>query len=129
MNTNVFRNQASTVQKIQMISSLRITTKDEAAAFLRAIAAINEQIAAVLQRSSMADLAERNKAKNTAPAPTPTPNKIPEEPKEAVPVNISDEDEHTDDDAQARKEQLLAAVKKAKKEEKEEKEEKENLPF
>ena len=124
MNTNVFRNQASPVQKIQMISSLRITTKDEAAAFLRAIASINEQIAAVLQRSSMADLAERNKAKT--PAPTPTPNKIPEEPKEAVPVNISDEDEHTEDDAQARKEQLLAAVKKAKKEEKDEKE---NLPF
>lgn len=126
MNTHVFRNQASTVQKIQMISSLRITTKDEAAAFLRAIASINEQIAAVLQRSSMADLAERNKAKT--PAPTPTPNKIPEEPKEAVPVNISDEDEHTEDDAQARKEQLLAAVKKAKPK-KEEKEEKENLPF
>ena len=46
----MYRGQTTTQQKIQAITTLRITTKAEAIAFLRAISNIELQIAAILQR-------------------------------------------------------------------------------
>ena len=56
----MFRGQTTTQQKIQAITTLRITTKAEAIAFLRAISNIEIQIADILQRSNMQDIAARN---------------------------------------------------------------------
>lgn len=110
--TNVYRNYTSTQQKIQMISQLRITTREEAVAFLRAVASINEQIAGVLQRDSLNELAARNRK-----APTPV-----EEQQAAVEVqatetvtetpNFEAEETHTEADVTARLKQLQKAKKK-----------------
>ena len=56
----MFRGQTTTQQKIQAITTLRITTKAEAIAFLRAISNIEIQIADIIQRSNMQDIAARN---------------------------------------------------------------------
>lgn len=56
----MYRGQTTTMQKIQAVSSLRINTREEAIAFLRAIADVNNQIAAILQRQNMQELAVKN---------------------------------------------------------------------
>ena len=112
--THVFRNQATTKQKIQMISSLQITTKEEAVVFLRAIARINEQIANVLYRSTMSEIASKNRPTVNHTTPAPTPAYVPE-PKEPTPVVIEEEETHTEGEAESRVEQLKKAVAKASK--------------
>lgn len=98
-----------------MISSLQITTKEEAVVFLRAIARINEQIANVLYRSTMSEIASKNRpAVNPTPPTTPTTAYVPE-PKEPTPVVIEEEETHTESDAESRVEQLKKAVAKASK--------------
>ena len=107
-----YRGQTTTTQKIQAIATLRITTKAEAIAFLRAISNIEIQIADVLQRSNMQDVAARNqtivpiaeakKEQETVVAP--------EQPE--LPLNFEDEVEHTEDQKKKRVAKLKKAVKK-----------------
>lgn len=111
--TNVYRNYSSTQQKIAMLNTLRITTREEAIAFLRGVANINAQIAEVLQRDSLRNLAAANRArvaeqpKNEEVAPViPVETAVVSE----EPV-FKDEESHTKEEADAR----VAQLKKAKK--------------
>lgn len=104
-----YRGQTTTTQKIQAISTLRITTKAEAIAFLRAISNIELQIADVLQRSNMQDVAARNQsikpieeAKEIQEAPV-----APEQPE--LPLNFEEEETHTEE----QKNKLISKLKKA----------------
>lgn len=107
-----YRGQTTTQQKIQAITTLRITTKAEAIAFLRAISNIEIQIADILQRSNMQDVAARNQtikpieeakvAQEVAVAPE----------QQELPLNFDDEEEHTEDQKKSRVAKLKKATKK-----------------
>lgn len=107
----MYRGQTTTMQKIQAVSSLRITTREEAIAFLRAIADVNNQIAAILQRQNMQELAVRNS--------TPPVVKEAEEVQEVEPVvetpaeeaPFEEEGGHTEE----QKKSLLDKLRKANK--------------
>lgn len=111
----VYRNQTPTIAQIQMMSRMRITTAQEAVAFLRAIAPLNEQVAYVLQRSSLreqqaanaADMATRKVEDTPAPAPVVTP----EPEKTFVPEDLSSDEGFSDSEI----EEKVAKLKKAKK--------------
>lgn len=104
----IYRGQTTTQEKIQAISTIRITTKAEAIAFLRAISNINLQIADILQRQEIAAVGTRNqtiKPIEEAKAIQDTP--VVEEEKETV--SFDDEEEHTE----SQKEERVAKLKKA----------------
>lgn len=107
-----YRGQTTTQQKIQAITTLRITTKAEAIAFLRAISNIELQIADVLQRSNMQEVAARNQivkpieeAKEVQETPV-----VPEQPE--LPLNFEEEETHTEDQKKTRVAKLKKATKK-----------------
>lgn len=103
----IYRGQTTTQEKIQAISTIRITTKAEAIAFLRAISNINLQIADILQRQEIAAVGTRNqtiKPIEEAKAVQDTP--VVEE-KETV--SFDNEEEHTE----SQKEERVAKLKKA----------------
>lgn len=107
----MYRGQTTTMQKIQAVSSLRITTREEAIAFLRAIADVNNQIAGILQRQNMQELAVKNS--------TPPVVKEAEEVQEVEPVvetsaeeaPFEEEEGHTEE----QKKSLLDKLRKANK--------------
>ena len=108
----MYRGQTTTQQKIQAITTLRITTKAEAIAFLRAVSNIELQIADIIQRSNMQDIAARNQvvvpveeAKEEQAAPV-----TPEQPE--LPLNFEEEEEHTEEQKKTRIEKLKKATKK-----------------
>lgn len=114
-----YRNQTPTLTQIQMMSRMRITTAQEAVAFLRAVAPLNEQVAYVLQRSSLreqqainnADMASRQQ-----PTPTPTPvtstvSSLAEDDKTFVPEDLSSDEGYSDTEVEAK----VAKLKKARK--------------
>lgn len=108
----MYRGQTTTQQKIQAITTLRITTKAEAIAFLRAISYIELQIADILQRSNMQDIAARNQvvapveeAKVEQAAPV-----APEQ--QELPLNFEDEEEHTEEQKKTLVEKLKKAINK-----------------
>lgn len=104
----IYRGQTTTQQKIQAISTLRITTKAEAIAFLRAISNIELQIADVLQRANMQDLAARNQTIKPIEEPAPVKDEpVLEQPE--LPLDFAEEETHTEE----QKESLLAKLKKA----------------
>ncbi len=107
-----YRGQTTTQQKIQAITTLRITTKAEAIAFLRAISNIELQIADVLQRSNMQEIAARNQtvkpieeAKEVQETPV-----VPEQPE--LPLTFDEEEVHTEDQKKTRVAKLKKATKK-----------------
>lgn len=117
----VYRNQTNTMTQIVNLSHIRITTTQEAVAFLRAIQPLNEQVASVLQRSALRAQQQINKAQTVsrpAPAPVqaPAPDPEPEKPFEAE--NLSDEEGFSDKEV----EEKVAKLKKAKRESKSKKE-------
>ena len=81
MNPNVYRGYTPTMQQITMLSRMRITTPQEAVAYLRATQALNEQVAYVLQQASLRAQQQVNReitpAPTPAPAPAPTPAPAP----------------------------------------------------
>lgn len=107
-----YRGQTTTQQKIQAITTLRITTKAEAIAFLRAISNIEIQIADILQRSNMQDVAARNQVV----VPVAEAKKVQETPvapeQQELPLNFEDEEEHTTDQKKSRVAKLKKATKK-----------------
>ena len=113
-----YRNQTPTLTQIQMMSRMRITTAQEAVAFLRAAAPLNEQVAYVLQRSSLreqqainnADMASR---RTPTPEPTPTPvvSSLAEDDKTFVPEDLSSDEGYSDTEVEAK----VAKLKKARK--------------
>lgn len=106
----MYRGQQTTQQKIAAIAQLRITTKAEAIAFLRAISNIEVQIADILQRSEIADVSARNqtiKPIEEAVAVQSTP--VVEEPDEPM---FEDKEEHTESEKETRVAKLKKATKK-----------------
>lgn len=117
----VYRNQTNTMTQIVNLSHIRITTTQEAVAFLRAIQPLNEQVAAVLQRSALRVQQQINKAQIAAapapaPAPEPTPAPEPDKPFEAE--DLSNDEGFSDKEV----EEKVAKLKKAKRESKSKKE-------
>ena len=108
-----YRGQTTTQQKIQAITTLRITTKAEAIAFLRAISNIELQIADVLQRSNMQEIAARNQTvkpiEEAKAAQEPAPV-APEQ--QELPLNFEEEEAHTEDQKKTRVAKLKKATKK-----------------
>lgn len=110
----VYRNQTPTLTQIQMMGQMRITTAQEAVAFLRALAPLTEQVAYVLQRSSLreqrainaADMASRK-----APVETPAPTPVVEPEKTFVPEDLSSDEGYSDTEVEDKVQKLKAARK------------------
>lgn len=114
----IYRNQTDTMTMIVNLSHIRITTTQEAVAFLRAIQPLNEQVAAVLQRSSIKAQQAVNRA--TAPAPQKVEEKvshIPEPNKPFEPETFSTDEDYSDREI----EEKVAKLKKANESKSEEK--------
>lgn len=106
----LYRGQTSTMQKIQAVSTLRITTREEAIAFMRAISNINLQVADILQRQNMQAISAKNNAR--AAEELKKVEKVQEAPapvEEEEPVVFEEGEEHTEE----QKENLLKKLKKA----------------
>ena len=106
-----YRNQTNTITQITNLSHIRITTVQEAVAFLRAIQPLQEQVASVLQRSSVVAQREINKAQVPAPAPAPAPTPVEEPQKVFVPEDLTTEEGFSDSEVEAK----VAKLKKARK--------------
>lgn len=107
-----YRGQTTTQQKIQAITTLRITTKAEAIAFLRAISNIEIQIADILQRSNMQDVAARNQTiKPIEEAKEVQAASVAPEQQE-LPLNFEEDENHTEDQKKSRVAKLKKATKK-----------------
>lgn len=108
----VYRNQTNTIQLITNLSHIRITTVQEAVAFLRAIQPLQDQVAYVLQRYSLRSQQDINKAQAT-PIPEPTPVKTVEEPKPVfVPEDVTTEEGFSESEVEAKVAKLKKASKK-----------------
>lgn len=103
----LYRNQTNTMTQIQLLSQMRITTTQEAIAFLRAMRPINDQIAGVLQRGALAQqhLVNRQSAVDTMPAPQPTAPE-PAQDKPFEPEQLNEETGYSEADTNARISQL-----------------------
>ena len=109
----VYRNQTPTMTQIVNLSHLRITTVQEAVAFLRAVQPLNEQVASVLQRSSLQAQQAINKAQTIARPIPQEPVKVvePEPEKSFEPENLSTDEGYSDKEV----EEKVTKLKKAKK--------------
>ena len=107
----VYRNQTNTISLITNLSHIRITTVQEAVAILRAIQPLQEQVASVLQRSSVIAQREINRAQAPTPAPAPQPTIVEEPAKVFVPEDVTTEEGFSESEVEAK----VAKLKKAKK--------------
>ena len=123
-----YRNQTSTITKINMIANLKITTTQEAVAFLRAIANVNMQIAQVLQNSSLKEQQLINHLHTMSSPTPPQPEPVTPTPAKDLEPEVFTEEKSSEDEVEDKinklKEARLAnlakarAAKKAKKESK-----------
>lgn len=107
----LYRNQTDTITLITNLSHIRITTVQEAVAFLRAIQPLQTQVAEVLQRSSVRIQQDINRSQAPAPAPTPEPTPVVEAPKVFVPEDLTTEEGFSESEI----EEKVAKLKKARK--------------
>lgn len=107
----MYRGQTTTQQKIQAITSLRITSKAEAIAFLRAISNIEIQIADVLQRSNMQEVAANNQTVRPIEEAV-VAQEVVEEAKPEEQLSFDDEETHTEEQKTSRLAKLRRAAKK-----------------
>jgi len=114
----VYRNQTNTMSQITQLSHLRITNTQEAVAFLRAIQPLQEQVAFVLQKKSLADQQALNRMVAPAPAPAPEPTPVVEPEKKFEAEDLSSDEGYSEAEVEARVEKLKKAKAKTKKEEK-----------
>lgn len=115
----LYRNQTNTLTQISMLSRMRITTTQEAVAYLRASAMLDTQVAEVLQRASLREQqlinqANRQQVQQTQqtqaqPVSEPTVETV-EPTKPFAPENISSDEGFTEKEAESR----VAELKKAK---------------
>lgn len=112
----IYRNQTNTLAQIQAMARMRITNSQEAVAFLRALAPLQEQVAFVLQRASIVRQQEINRAAQVpvqeTPAPAPTPVSAPET---FVPEDLSSDEGFSEKEVEEKVEKLKAARKKKEK--------------
>lgn len=106
----IYRNQTNTITQITNLSHIRITTVQEAVAFLRAIQPLQEQVAAVLQRSSLRAQQDINRAQTPVQAPVMEESKIVEEPQKVfVPEDLSTDEGYSDKEVEEKVEKLKKA--------------------
>lgn len=109
----IYRNQTNTISQITMMSHMKITTPQEAVAFLRAIQPLQEQVAFVLQRKSITDQQVVNRAQAVTapvePTPEPTPVVEPDKPFEAE--DLSTDEGYSDKEVEEKVEKLKKAKK------------------
>lgn len=113
----VYRNQTNTMTQITMLNRLRITTSQEAVAFLRAIQPLQEQVAMVLQRESLRkqqDLNRRVIPTPTTPEPAPAP--APEPEKKFEPEDLSSDEGYSESEIEAKVEKLKKSKTQKRKE-------------
>lgn len=112
----IYRNQTNTLAQIQAMARMRITNSQEAVAFLRALAPLQEQVTFVLQRASIVRQQEINRASQVpvqeTPAPAPTPVSAPET---FVPEDLSSDEGFSEKEVEEKVEKLKAARKKKEK--------------
>lgn len=122
----VYRNQTPTMDQIKMIGNMRITTPQEAVAFLRAIQPINEQVAYVLQRVGLREQQKvnRNVARPVEEVQIEQPAPTVEAPKEFVPEEMDTEEGYSEKEIEDRVAKLKSAKALGEKKEKEKKVEK-----
>lgn len=113
----LYRNQTNTMTQIQALSRIRITNAQEATALLRALGPIYEQVAHVLQATSVTRTLIRNMAKRdkeaTQPTPTPTPEPTPVN-APFTPEPIDTEEGYSQSDVDAKLDTLKKATKSTK---------------
>lgn len=113
----IYRNQTPTMTQIQMLAQMRITTVPEAVAFLRAMRPINDQIAGVLQRASLAEQRAVNKA--VMPEPVTVKDTAPQfeqpEQKVFVPEDLTTDEGYSEEEEKAKVDKLKAAKSKTQK--------------
>lgn len=113
----VYRNQSNTMSQIAMLSRCRITTTQEAVAFLRAIQPLHEQVAAVLQTASLKRQQEINRQAIPAPVtPAPEVTPVPEPEKKFEAEDLSSDEGYSESEIEARVEKLKKSKTQAKKE-------------
>lgn len=118
----IYRNHTPTLSQIQALGNIRITTAQEAVAFLRALAPLNEQVSYVLQRSSLREQQVKNittaqmradmeaEAKQTTTTSTPTQTIVePVSDKAFVPEDLSSDEGFSETEV----EEKVAKLKKA----------------
>lgn len=108
----IYRNQTSTMSQIQMMGRMRITTPQEAVAFLRALAPLQTQVAYVLQRSSLNIQQNINREVQkpiSEPIPVETPTPVQHE--AFIPEDLSSEEGFSEKEV----EEKVAKLKKARK--------------
>ena len=107
-----YRNQTNTIQQITNLSHIRITTVQEAVAFLRAIQPLQTQVAEVLQRSSVRIQQDINRATRPTHVSEEKVTPVVEEvPKVFVPEELTSDEGFSDADV----EEKVAKLKKARK--------------
>lgn len=106
----IYRNQTNAMAQIQALGRMRITTVPEAIAYLRIQAAINAQIAQVLQTASIH--VQRQLNQPVAPAPAPEPVSVPEPTKPFEPEELSVDEGFSEEEIEAKVEKLKNARKK-----------------
>lgn len=113
----VYRNQTNTMTQITMLNRLRITTSQEAVAFLRAIQPLQEQVAAVLQKESLRKQQDLNRRAVPAPTtPEPVVAPAPEPEKKFEPEDLSSDEGYSESEIEAKVEKLKKSKTQAKKE-------------
>lgn len=109
----IYRNQTNTMSQIQALSRIRITNAQEATALLRALGPIYEQVAHVLQATSITRTLIRNMAKRDKETPAPlTPSSTTDIQLHDAPFTpepIDTEEGHSQSDIDAKLETLKAA--------------------
>ena len=106
----IYRNQTNTITQITNLSHIRITTVQEAVAFLRAIQPLNEQVANVLQRSSVRMQQTVNRRTLTPTPVTPAPEeKVIDPVKPFEPEDMDTEEGYSEKEIEERVKKLKKA--------------------
>lgn len=124
----LYRNKTNTLSQITMLSNMRITTVQEAVAFLRALPPLYNQVCAVLQRRSVSEVMQKSqeKSQKVQPAPAPAPEPVVPEPSvvKVEPESFENEGGYSAEETEKRIKELMEEEAKDTKEAKETKEEK-----
>lgn len=105
----VYRNYTPTIEQIKKLGMMRITTVQEATAFLRMIQPQLEQCAYMLQKKTLIEQRQINKSLNPAPEPAPAPEPVVEPPKTFEAEDLSTEEGYSEADTKEKVNKLKKA--------------------
>lgn len=105
----MYRNQTNNMSIIQAVGAMRITTPQEAVAFLRAEQNVHNQIVGVLQRVSLRNQQELNRQVTLPVEPKPVETPAPEPAKTFEPEDLSSDEGFSEEEVEKRVSQLKSA--------------------